>query len=72
MVAAFSVGLALTFIAIGVSVAWGSGKVLTVWPGFDRWAKRLPYVSAGMIMVMGFALAAAGLNAGLNGPRKPT
>jgi len=72
MVAAFSVGLALTLIMIGVSVAWGSGKVLALWPGFDRWAKRLPYVSAGAVMVMGFALAAAGLNAGLNGPHKPS
>jgi len=72
MVAAFSIGLALTLIVIGVSLAWGSGKVLALWPGFDRWAKRLPYVSAGVVMVMGVALAAAGLNAGLNGPRKPS
>jgi nickel/cobalt transporter (NicO) family protein len=72
MVAAFSVGLALTLIVIGVSVAWGSGKVIALWPGFDRWAQRLPYVSAGFVMVMGLALAAAGLNGALNGPRKPT
>lgn len=72
MIAAFSVGLALTLIVIGVSVGWGSGKVLALWPGFDRWAKRLPYISAGVVMVMGFALAAAGLNAGLNGPRRPS
>ena len=72
MVAAFSVGLALTLIIIGVSVAWGSSRVIGLWPGFDRWAKRLPYVSAGVVMVMGVALAAAGLNGALNGPRKPT
>jgi nickel/cobalt exporter len=72
MVAAFSIGLALTLTLIGVSVAWGSSRVLASWPGFDRWAKRLPYVSAGVVMVMGFALAAAGLNAGLSGPRKPS
>ena len=72
MVAAFSVGLALTLIMIGVSVAWGSSRVIALWPGFDRWAKRLPYVSAGVVMVMGVALAAAGLNGALNGPRKPT
>ena len=71
MVAAFSVGLALTLTVIGVSVAWGSSKVAASWPGFDRWASRLPYVSAGIVMIMGFALAAAGLNAGLNPPRKP-
>ena len=56
MVAAFSVGLALMLIIIGVTVAWGSGKILALWPGFDRWAKRLPYVSAGVLMVVGARL----------------
>lgn len=70
MVAAFSVGLALTLVVIGVSVAWGSGKALALWPGFDRWAGRLPYISAGVVMVMGLALSAAGLSALQQGPRK--
>jgi ABC-type nickel/cobalt efflux system permease component RcnA len=71
MVAAFSVGLALTLILIGVSVAWGTRKVAGSWSGFDRWAGRLPYLSAGIVMVMGLALSAAGLS-GLTSPRKPT
>lgn len=72
MVAAFSVGLALTLIIIGITVAWGLGKVLALSPDFDRWAQRLPYVSAAFVMIVGLALAAAGLSAGLNGPRKPS
>src|SRR5947209_11495964 len=55
MVAAFSVGLAATLVAIGVSVAWGSGTIAKRWSGFDRWAARLPYVSAAVVMLMGLA-----------------
>ena len=72
MVAAFSIGLALTLALIGIGVAWGSSKVTGSWSGFDRWAARLPYFSAGIVMLMGVALTAAGLNAtGLAGSRKP-
>ena len=46
MVAAFSVGLALTLIAIGLAVEWGSGKLAKLFPNFDRYAQRLPYLSA--------------------------
>src|SRR5947207_5446500 len=70
MVAAFSVGLSLTLVIIGVSVAWGSRKALALWPNFDRWAERLPYISAGVVMVMGLALGAAGLSALQQGSRK--
>jgi nickel/cobalt exporter len=76
MVAAFSVGLAATLVTIGVSVAWGTGKVAHHWSGFDRWAARLPYISAGFVMLMGLALSAVGLHAtglvGRSGPRPPT
>jgi len=76
MVAAFSVGLAATLVTIGVSVAWGTGKVAHHWSGFDRWAARLPYISAGFVMLMGLALSAVGLHAtgllGRSGPRPPS
>jgi nickel/cobalt exporter len=71
MVAAFSAGLALTLVAIGVSVAWGSGKLLALWPGFDRWTARLPYISAGIVLMMGLAFSAVGVNAIQHWPRKP-
>jgi nickel/cobalt exporter len=73
MVAAFSVGLAATLVAIGVSVAWGTGKVAHRWSGFDRWAARLPYISVGFVMFMGVVLTAVGLHsAGLTGGRHVT
>jgi nickel/cobalt exporter len=71
MVAAFSVGLAATLVAIGVSVAWGSGKLIQRWAGFERFAAKLPYLSAGFVLVLGLILSAAGLNATGLLARKP-
>ena len=73
MVAAFSVGLALTLVAIGAGVAWGAGKATKRWSGFERLAQRLPYLSAGIVALIGLVMTAAGVNAtGLVGPRKPS
>jgi nickel/cobalt exporter len=71
MVAAFSVGLAATLVAIGVSVAWGSGKLLQRWAGFERFAAKLPYISAGFVLVLGLIVSAVGLNATGLLARKP-
>jgi len=72
MVAAFSVGLALTLIAIGMAVVWSSGKLAKSWPGLDRAAERLPYLSAGLVMIVGVVMTLAGLNAaGVFASRKP-
>jgi ABC-type nickel/cobalt efflux system permease component RcnA len=71
MVAAFSVGLATTLVAIGVSVAWGSGKLMERWSGFERFAAKLPYLSAGFVLVLGLILSAVGLNATGLLARKP-
>jgi nickel/cobalt exporter len=50
MIAAFSLGVGLTLIAIGLTVVWGAGKVSKAWPGFDRAAQKLPYLSAGLVV----------------------
>ncbi len=72
MVAAFSVGLALTLVTVGLAVVWGSGKLAKSWPGFDRLAYRLPYLSAGLVMIVGAIMTFAGLNAaGVFSTRKP-
>jgi len=71
MVMAFSVGIGLTLIAVGLAVVWGSGKLANAWPGFDRMAARLPYLSAAMVMAVGVIMTLAGLNAaGVFAPRK--
>ena len=72
MVAAFSIGVGLTLIAVGLTVVWGAGNFSKAWPSFDRAAQRLPYLSAGLVLIVGFIMTAAGLNAaGLFSPRKP-
>jgi nickel/cobalt transporter (NicO) family protein len=72
MVAAFSVGVGATLVVIGLAVVWSSGKLSKVWPGFDRLMQRLPYFSAGLVMILGLVLTAAGLNsAGVFATRKP-
>jgi nickel/cobalt exporter len=72
MVAAFSLGIGLTLIAVGLAVVWGSGKLSKAWPGFDRAARRLPYLSAGFVLIVGAIMTAAGLNAtGAFSPHRP-
>jgi nickel/cobalt transporter (NicO) family protein len=72
MVAAFSIGVGLTLIAVGLTVVWGAGKLSKAWPSFDRAAQRLPYLSAGLVLIVGFIMTAAGLNAaGVFSPHKP-
>jgi nickel/cobalt exporter len=72
MVAAFSVGLAATLVGIGIAAAWGARRASEQWPWFDRVGAKLPYLSAGLVMVLGAVMTAVGLNAtGLLGTRKP-
>jgi nickel/cobalt exporter len=63
MVAAFSVGLAATLVAIGVAASWASKKATTTWPWLDRIAQRLPYLSAGIVMILGLMMTVFGLQA---------
>ena len=63
MVAAFSIGLAATLVAIGVAVSLASRRVTTTWPWFDRIAQRLPYLSAGIVMILGLVMSAFGFHA---------
>lgn len=61
MVLAFSAGLAATMVAVGVVAAWGAGAARARWAGMDRWGARLPYLSAGIVLVLGLAMAARGI-----------
>ena len=69
---AFSVGLAATLVTIGNTASWASKKASTTWPWLDRIAQRLPYLSAGIVMVLGLVMTAFGLQATwLVAQRKP-
>jgi nickel/cobalt transporter (NicO) family protein len=73
MVAAFSIGVGATLVAIGLVVVWSSGRLASAWPGFDRAAARLPLMSAGLVLIIGVVMTAAGLNAaGVFTNRKPS
>jgi nickel/cobalt transporter (NicO) family protein len=61
MVAAFSLGLAATLVAVGVAAVWGTQKATARWPGFDAWAERLPMISALIVLALGVLMALGGL-----------
>ena len=55
MVGAFSLGLAITLIGIGLIAAWGLQKASGL-SGFDRWARLLPRVSAAIVLLLGLGV----------------
>src|SRR5262245_41688992 len=72
MVAAFSVGLALTLVGIGMAASLVSKKASTTWPWLDRKAQSLPYLSAGIVITLGLVMTLFGVHAAwLSAQRKP-
>ena len=65
MVAAFSVGLAITLVSVGVVAAWGTQHAAKSFNGpvFEKWAERLPYISGGLVMLLGLFITLRGLMA---------
>lgn len=60
MVAAFSVGLALMLVAIGVAAAWGASALKSRVSGFARVARWAPYLSALIVLVIGCVVVVQG------------
>lgn len=63
MVAAFSLGLALTLVAVGVAAAWGAEAIRSRVSSFDALTKWAPYVSAAVVFMIGFAAVIRGAHA---------
>lgn len=61
MVAAFSVGLALTLVLIGIAAAWGAHHAVKRWPWLDRVADKAPYASAGLMLIVGLFMTVTGV-----------
>jgi nickel/cobalt exporter len=58
LVLCFSVGLAVTMVSVGVAAALGMRHAERRWAGaFDRFARRAPYASAALILLVGLVLA---------------
>lgn len=62
MVAAFSVGLAVTLVGVGVAAAWGARAARARFSvAFEAWSHQLPYLSAGLILAVGLLMTVRGL-----------
>jgi nickel/cobalt exporter len=57
MVAAFSIGLALTMVATGVIAAWSIRHAERRFKGFGEAMRRAPYVSCMLMIVIAAVMA---------------
>ena len=53
LVLCFSIGLALTMVASGVAAAWSVRHVSKRWSGFGEFARKAPYFSSALIILVG-------------------
>lgn len=63
LVLCFSIGLALTMVASGVLAALSVKHVSKGWSGFGEFARKAPYFSGALILVVGFYVGYQGLYA---------
>jgi ABC-type nickel/cobalt efflux system permease component RcnA len=62
LVAAFSIGLALTLVASGVVAAWGMKHAAKRWKGIDAFMAKAPYFSSAVIICLGLYIGWQGLH----------
>jgi nickel/cobalt transporter (NicO) family protein len=63
LVLCFSLGLAVTLVAVGVAAALSVRHVSRRWSGFAAFARRAPYASGALIILVGLYVGAHGLHA---------
>lgn len=63
MVAAFSIGLALMLVSIGVAAAWSAGALRSRFGVFERLSRWAPFASALIVLAIGLAVIAEGAKA---------
>ena len=61
LVGAFSAGLAVTLVTVGVVAAWGLKRATKASPGIARLAGYAPYFSSGLLILLGAFWTARGL-----------
>jgi nickel/cobalt transporter (NicO) family protein len=62
LVLSFSFGLALTLVAIGSVAAWGAKHANKRLSAFSRYARRMPYFSSVLILLLGIYLIYSGIH----------
>lgn len=63
LVLCFSIGLALTMVFSGVVAAWSVKHVSSRWSGFGEFARKAPYFSSALIMLVGLYVGYEGFHA---------
>lgn len=64
LVLCFSIGLAVTMVSVGVGAALAARHAEKRWgSAFEAFARRAPYVSSGLIIVLGLALGGQAIHA---------
>ena len=53
LVLCFSIGLAVTMVAVGMVAALGMDRATRSWDGFGRLVAKAPYISSGLIILVG-------------------
>ncbi len=66
LVISFSIGLAITLVAVGVIAAVGVQKATSKWSGFNDFVRRAPYLSGVLISTVGLYMGAHGYMALMN------
>ena len=61
LVAAFSLGLALTLVTVGVVAAWSVNRAAKASSRFGDLARKAPYFSSAVLILLGIFLAARGV-----------
>lgn len=61
LVAAFSIGLAATLVAVGVGAAWGMCQISQRSAWFSRMAPKAPYLSSLLLLVLGLVFVGRGI-----------
>lgn len=61
MVAAFSLGLAVTMVAVGLVAATGAGALRRRFSGLSAWGERLPWISASLVGLIGLVFVTRGI-----------
>lgn len=62
LVSAFSVGLAVTMVSAGVIASLSVNQIQKRWSGFGDFARKAPYASAGLMLVIACYMAYSGLS----------
>jgi nickel/cobalt exporter len=60
LVAAFSLGLAVTLVTVGVVAAWGASRLVKSSGRFSGLARNAPYLSSSLLILLGVVLMARG------------